>query len=72
MNYFKAVTLAYDHRQASPSAELRYQDALTLDRKGDKLGAVKAACDSLRHSVGVYHNDYRFARALQNALEDAQ
>lgn len=41
------------------SARLCLSDAILLFEKGDYKSAKKRAADSLKYSVGVFHEDYK-------------
>lgn len=58
------LILARKHAGNSPmlsSARLCLNDAIELMNEGDYTAARKRAIDSLKHSVGVFHIDYKRA-----------
>ena len=60
------MILARKHCGSSPmlsSARVCLNDAVDLTNEGDYTAARKRAVDSLKHSIGVFHIDYRRASA---------
>ena len=58
------LILARKHCGNSPmmsSARVCLNDAVDLMNEGDYTAARKRAVDSLKHSIGVFHVDYRRA-----------
>jgi hypothetical protein len=54
-----AIALASKHTHVNSSAQLRFADAVNLWMVGKEEQAKDAAIDSLAHSVGVFHPDYK-------------
>lgn len=61
MNTKDILDLAAKWSNRNGSAELCYQDACNLALKGKEEYAKKRAIDSLKHSAGVCHPDYKKA-----------
>lgn len=60
----KAIEIATKHAGENDSAKLCLEDAKECART-DRLSAAKArALTSLRHSVGIFHEDYKTVSAL--------
>jgi len=57
------MTLVFKHSHANDSAQLCARDAVELILRGKDEDARDRAVDSLRHSVGVFHPDYKVAIA---------
>lgn len=64
MNNDSVLILARKHVGNSPmlsSARVCLNDAIELMNDGDYTAARKRAVDSIKHSIGVFHPDYRKA-----------
>jgi len=61
MDANQVIELARQHMGKNSSARLALMDAMTLNDKGRCSDAKKRALDSLKHSVGIFHDDYRKA-----------
>lgn len=57
----KILKLAEKHIEENDSALLCWQDANRCFDSGREQAAIKRALDSLKHSVGVFHSDYKVA-----------
>ena len=63
MNAEKAIELAAKYADRSDSAMVCLNDAKALFERDMKEDAIKRACTSLAHSVGVFSASYVEARA---------
>lgn len=59
MNTQQIIATAEKHAHMNDSAALCLRDAKWLEAFGDEGSAQRRALDSLRHSVGVFHADYK-------------
>lgn len=57
----RIISIARINATSSKNALLCIEDANKLLEKGQHKQAVKRAMDSLRYSVGIFHNDYKSA-----------
>ncbi len=62
------LTLAAKYNNANGSSMLAYQDAVQCYNTDRPNSAIARSLDSLRHSVGIFHADYRAAKNLQGNL----
>lgn len=58
------IKIAKRHAVKNDSALLCYTDAINLIEKEEALFASRRALDSLAHSVGVFHPDYKTAKEM--------
>jgi hypothetical protein len=63
------LALARIHKGENESAALCYRDAIATLERGRFEDACGRALDSLAHSVGVFHEDHRAARAQLDAVD---
>lgn len=63
MNHVDAIELARKHMGKNSSARLCLMDALKLSDKRKFEDAKRRAVDSLAHSVGIFHHDYKAAQS---------
>lgn len=63
MQNFEVINLAMKHAKESgnESALIRAKDAEWLEQNNAQGSAYCAAMQSLRHSIGIYHPDYKKA-----------
>lgn len=61
MNVNEVIDLARKHSTANSSSLLCFQDAMNLFMMRMEDAAKKRAIKSLKHSVGIFHDDYRKA-----------
>lgn len=61
------INLARKNMGNNGSARLCLKDAIDLEAEGNLAAAKKRALDSLKHSVGVFHPDYK--KAAKGAVQ---
>ena len=60
MNSYEVIQIAkkYAELSGNQSAKLLLEDAISLQSKGACVYARNRAMQSLKHSVGIFHEDY--------------
>ena len=67
----KVINLARKHMGNNDSAILCFQDADELWGVSRYKDSIRRAVDSLAHSVGVFHEDFREAAKIANDYDIA-